>query len=113
MHEYSIVQALIERVEQEAAARGAKRVVRVHVRLGELSGVEAELFATAYDTFRERTICEGAPMELDRVPAAWACRRCGCVLRGALRCAACDAPGALVAGDEILLSRIELEVDDV
>lgn len=113
MHEYSIVSALIERVEQEAVARGAKRVVRVYVRLGELAGVEADLLATAYDTFRERTIREGAPMELDLVPAAWACRRCGCAVSGALRCAKCDAPAALVAGDEILLSRIELEVSDV
>jgi hydrogenase nickel incorporation protein HypA/HybF len=113
VHEYSIVQALIERVEQEVAARGAKRVVRLWVRLGELSGVEPELLATAYETFRERTICEGAPMELDRVAAAWVCRRCDRPLRGALRCEPCGAPAVLVCGDEILLSRIEMEVPDV
>jgi hydrogenase nickel incorporation protein HypA/HybF len=113
LHEYSIVQALIERVEQEAVARGAKRVVRLWVRLGELSGVEPQLLATAYDTFRERTICEGAPMELDRVPASWECRRCACPVRGALRCGQCNGPAALVAGDEIVLSRIEMEVPDV
>lgn len=113
MHEYSIVQALIERVEHEAAARGATRVVRLWVRLGELSGVEPGLLATAYDTFRERTICEGAPMELDRVSAAWACRRCEYPVVGSLRCDRCDAPAKLVAGDEILLKRIEMEVPDV
>ena len=113
MHEYSIVQALLERVEQEAAARGARRVVRLWVRLGELSGVEPELLATAYETFRERTLCESAPMELDRVAAAWACRRCARPLAGARRCPECDAPAALVAGDEIVLSRIEMEVPDV
>ena len=62
MHEYSIVQALLERVEAEAAARGAVAVERVVVQIGELSGVEIELLATAYDTFRERTICERAPL---------------------------------------------------
>ena len=113
MHEYSIVQALIERVEQEAVARGASRVVRLWVRLGELSGVEPGLLATAYETFRERTICEGAPMELDRVAAAWACRRCDRPTAGALCCERCSAPAALVAGDEIFLSRIEMEVPDV
>jgi hydrogenase nickel incorporation protein HypA/HybF len=113
VHEYSIVQALIERVEQEATARGARRVVKLWVRLGELSGVEPGLLATAYDTFSERTICEGAPMELDRVPASWACRRCERPTSGALRCERCSAPSALVAGDEILLSRIEMEVPDV
>lgn len=113
MHEYSIVQALIERVEQEAAARGANRVVRLWVRLGELSGVEPKLLATAYDTFRERTICEGAPMELDRVSASWGCRRCERPVIGSLRCERCSAPAALVTGDEIVLSRIEMEVPDV
>ena len=113
MHEYSIVQALLDRVEQEAAARGGRRIVRLWVRLGELSGVEPHLLAIAYDTFRERTICEGAPMELDRVPASWACSRCARPVSGALRCAQCNAPATLVTGDEIVLSRIEMEVPDV
>jgi hydrogenase nickel incorporation protein HypA/HybF len=113
VHEYSIVMALIERVEQEAASRGAKRVVRLWVRLGDLSGVEPKLLATAYETFRERTICEDAPMELDRVPASWACRRCERAVIDALRCDRCQAPAALVTGDEIVLSRIEMEVPDV
>lgn len=113
VHEYSIVQALIERVEQEGAARGASRIVRLWVRLGELSGVEPKLLATAFDTFRERTLCEGATMELDRVAASWACGRCARQVMGALRCDQCNAPVALVTGDEIVLSRIEMEVPDV
>jgi hydrogenase nickel incorporation protein HypA/HybF len=113
VHEYSIVQALIERVEREAATRGATRIVRLWVRLGEQSGVEPQLLATAYNTFRERTICEGAPMELDRVAASWECRRCSSPVSSALHCERCHAPAALVTGDEILLSRIEMEVPDV
>lgn len=113
MHEYSIVQSLIERVEREAAARGAKRVVRLHVQLGELSGVEPDLLATAYETFRDRTICAGAPMVLDRVAATWECRKCGLAVHGRLRCEACHGPATLVRGDEIVLQRIEMEVPDV
>ena len=52
-------------------------------------------------------------MELDRVPAAWACRRCERPASGALRCAGASAPAELVAGDEIFLDRIEMEVPDV
>ncbi len=40
MHEYSIVQALVERVDAEARARGATAVHRLSVSIGELSGVE-------------------------------------------------------------------------
>jgi hydrogenase nickel incorporation protein HypA/HybF len=112
VHEYSIVQALVEKVEAEAARRGALAVERVFVRIGELSGVETSLLATAYDVFRERTICERAPLEIAAVPAVWACRDCGAVVPagGPLRCVACGAPAVLREGDEILLDRIEMEV---
>jgi hydrogenase nickel incorporation protein HypA/HybF len=112
MHEYSIVQALVDRVEQEAAARHAVSVDRLVLRIGELSGVEVELLTTAYLTFRERTICARAALEVATVPAAWACRTCGEPVRrgAALRCAACGGPAALLRGDEIILERIEMEV---
>lgn len=112
MHEYSIVQALIERVASEARARGATGVHRLAVRVGELSGVEAALLATAYDTFRERTICEGAELDLEIVAARWECPACGgAIARGAvLTCPSCAMPARLVQGDEILLDRIEMEV---
>ncbi len=115
MHEYSIVQALLERVEAEAAERGAASVHRLHVRIGEASGVEIELLRTAYCVFRERTLCEGADLSIVPVPARWECPRClAPILRGAiLRCPSCSAPARLAAGDEIVLDRIEMEVADV
>jgi hydrogenase nickel incorporation protein HypA/HybF len=115
MHEYSIVASLIERVEREAAAHRGARVHRLHVKLGELSGVEIELLKTAFDTFRERTICEGAELAVDRVPAAWACPACDRrVERGAiLRCDVCGRAARMIRGDEIVLERIEMEAPDV
>ena len=38
MHEYSIVQALIDRVQKEADAHGAEAVHGIRVRIGEISG---------------------------------------------------------------------------
>lgn len=112
MHEYSIVQALYDSVIAQAAARGAVAVHGVQVRLGELSGVDAGLLDTAWRTFRVRTICEDAPMEIEVVPACWECRECGSsVVRGApLRCPACTSPVRLKQGDEIVLNRIVMEV---
>ena len=112
MHEYSIVQALLERVEAEARARGATAVHRLLVRIGELSGVEVELLTTAYDTFRARTICEHAALEVQAVPARWACGRCGGTIRRGdlLQCPRCAVPASLVEGGEIMLDRIEMEV---
>jgi hydrogenase nickel incorporation protein HypA/HybF len=112
MHEYSIVQALVERVAAEARARHAVAVHRLSVRVGELSGVDVGLLATAYETFRERTVCERAELEVQTIPARWECPGCRRALpRGErLVCPACAVPARLVAGDEILLERVELEV---
>jgi len=114
MHEYSIVSALIGQVEAEAARRHASRVHRLRVQIGELAGVELELLRTAYMTFRERTICEVAELDVELVEARWICPGCGCALaRGSLlQCSECERPARLVQGDEIVLERIEMEVDD-
>jgi hydrogenase nickel incorporation protein HypA/HybF len=112
MHEASLVQALLDRIDAEARARGATSVSRVRVALGEASGVERELFEIAYRTFRERTICAAAELEVIAVPVRWECPDCGnAVLPGQLlRCAECGRPARMAAGDELILERIEMEV---
>jgi hydrogenase nickel incorporation protein HypA/HybF len=113
VHEYSLVMAVVERVEQEARRRGALAVHGVRVSVGELAGVDPELFRTAYDTFRAGTACEAAALELVVKPAAWGCSACGkAIAKGeVLRCAACGAPARLADGsDALLLDAIDLEV---
>ena len=112
MHEYSIVQALIERVQAEAAANDALSVQRLSVRIGELAGVEPRLLATAFETFREGTICRAAELAIHYVPAHWACPRCArAIAHGApLQCPECRVPARLEGGGEIILDRIEMEV---
>jgi Zn finger protein HypA/HybF involved in hydrogenase expression len=49
------------------------------------------------------------------VAARWQCPACGGEIQvgAALRCPGCGAPARLVAGEEILLERMEMEVPDV
>jgi hydrogenase nickel incorporation protein HypA/HybF len=112
MHEYSIVQSLVDRIEREVRTHAASGVRRIRIGIGDLSGVERELLQTAYDTFRAGTVCAGAELEIDRIEARWDCGRCGTpIARGErLTCPACGVPGRLTQGDEILLERVELEV---
>ena len=113
MHEYSLIQALVERVEVEARTRAAVSVHRLGVRIGESAGVDIDLFKTAYLTFRERTVCERAELDIEVVPVRWACGRCGDAIEEGhrLQCPRCHSPARLVAGDEIMLDRIEMEVN--
>jgi len=110
MHEWSIVDTLLARVDAEARARGASRVRRLRVRLGGLSGVEPALLASAYDVFRAGTLCADAPLDLIADSVRWRCARCVAgVPDAAHRC--CPTCGdRLSPADEIVLERIEMEV---
>ena len=115
MHEYSIVSALLERVQREVMARPGAVARKLHVRIGEQSGVELDLLRTAFAMFRERSACAEAELELVPVPAVWRCTRCDLpIAAGAvLRCPSCGHPARLASGDDIILERIEMEVPDV
>jgi hydrogenase nickel incorporation protein HypA/HybF len=113
MHEYSLVQALVARVEEEAHKRQALKIHSLSLRVGELSGVEPDLLLSAYELFREGTVCAGVPLAVTRVAAVWSCPRCRAPMaRGAvLRCPACAVPAVLSEGaDALSLDSIEMEV---
>jgi hydrogenase nickel incorporation protein HypA/HybF len=112
MHEYSIVQSLVDSVAAAVGTRPGAAVHEVHVAIGELAGVDVTLLATAYEVFRAGTLCEHATLTIDRIPARWECPRCSTAIPrgGFLRCTPCNEPAHLASGDEIILQRIELEV---
>jgi hydrogenase nickel incorporation protein HypA/HybF len=112
MHEYSLVQSLINRVEREARARDASGVHRVTVRIGPMGGVEPALFAAAFAMSRIGTICEHAELELKSEDVRWICEMCGGTVPAgrALVCPCCGWPARLAGGDALILERVELEV---
>ena len=112
MHEYSIIQSLVDSVERHAAQRPSASVKRLRVSIGEVSGVDATLLASAYEVFRIGTICDDAVLDIVPVAARWSCTKCGREIpKGEiLRCGSCHAEAKLTGGDEILLDQIELEV---
>jgi hydrogenase nickel incorporation protein HypA/HybF len=115
MHEYSIVQSLLGRVEQSIRAYDVAAVRALRLRIGALSGVDGNLLRTAYEMCTPGTLCEGAALEIEEVPARWQCPRCGANPSAGQRlaCASCGTGLALVEGDEIVLEKIDLEVNDV
>jgi len=112
MHEYSIVQSLVSAVEAAVGDRRNAAVHRVEVAIGEVAGVDCGLLTTAFEVFRAGTLCEHASLTIESIAALWQCPNCGVAIeRGkSLRCALCNEPARLAAGDEIFLQRIELEV---
>ena len=112
MHEYSLVRALLDRVDVSVREHGATSVAALKVQIGEVAGVEMELLASAFELAKAGTCCATAGLELVRVAARWECTGCRVEAPrgGVLRCPACGGPVRLAAGDEIVLERIEMEV---
>ncbi|RMG03789.1 MAG: hydrogenase maturation nickel metallochaperone HypA [Nitrospirae bacterium] len=116
MHEFSIVQSLLDSVESYAVSEGAHHVTRVIVRAGALAGIEPHLLKVAFDTFREGTICKDAALEIIIDPLRLHCKSCDRdVSTGTLRliCPECGSTEVnVLEGDEIILERIEMETAD-
>jgi len=112
MHEYSLVQALLARVEKEARAHDAIGVHRITLRIGRLGGVEPELLATAFAMSRAGTLCEHAELELKTEDVKWMCDVCGTEIAPGrvLACPSCGWPARLTSGDALVLEHLELEV---
>ncbi|WP_456387649.1 hydrogenase maturation nickel metallochaperone HypA [Desulfolithobacter sp.] len=76
MHEYSIVQSLIATCARVAREHGAEKIVKIHVTVGKLSGIEPHFLEQAYQFFREGTVCEHADMVLELENIVARCQRC-------------------------------------
>jgi hydrogenase nickel incorporation protein HypA/HybF len=112
MHELAICQSLLQQVLELAAIRGARRVERIALRIGPLSGVEPDLLLTAFPLVAAGTPCAGAMIAIERIPVHVHCPACGAnsgVRSNRLVCASCGAwRVTLVSGDEMLLVGIDL-----
>lgn len=115
MHEVSLVQALFDQADRAIAPHPSSAVRQMKVRIGELAGVDPELFRTAYEGCRTERGYEAAVLELILEAAAWTCTACGAVVPhgGPLRCPACGGEARLCAGGDLFLDRLELEVAHV
>ena len=119
MHELAVCQSLMDQVRGIARERGGLTVISVSVRIGPLSGVEADLLRRAFDIARAGPYTGQATLNIECTEIEVACRDCGA--RGPARpnrllCPVCESYRIQVlSGEEMLLARIELRpagVDD-
>lgn len=113
MHEYSVVQALLEQIEIIADENDAKQVTKVVVKIGVMSGVEPHLLEIAFNTFKEKTICDGAEFVMNIQPVTIICLDCN--MHSELevmhyRCPQCESLNIkIVDGEEMYLMTLEME----
>jgi hydrogenase nickel incorporation protein HypA/HybF len=116
MHEMSICQGLLDQVERIAREKGAKQVDSIVLSIGPLSGVEPELLSRAYEVAKLKTIAEYATLEISTGPVVVECRSCGASGEAGVNRLLCPSCGDwqvdVVEGDELLLLRLEISVDN-
>lgn len=115
MHEVSLVHALFDQVDRAIAPHPSSAARLLIVRIGELAGVETELFRTAFAGCKAERGYQAATLEIEPEAAEWRCTECGArfPVGVALQCTRCAGVARLFAGGDIVLARVELEVVDV
>ena len=112
VHELSVTQGMLGIVLEHAEKAKAKRVIRIDLRIGELSGIVDESIQFYFDFLSRDTPAEGARLSFIRVPLRLACRSCDTEFEPQDRdwvCPACGATGGrIIAGQEMSVDSIEV-----
>jgi hydrogenase nickel insertion protein HypA len=116
MHELTLVRNLIEQACTAASAAGARRVSRLHCRVGVLRQIDDALMQEAFEIASAGTLCEGAGLTIEKTHITAYCYGCGrsfVIREWNSDCPGCGAAATRFAGgDELELVSIEVEKDD-
>ena len=112
MHEYSIVQSLLDQCEQNTKANNATKVTKVVVKIGVMSGVEPDLLKTAFDTFKEGMMCEDCEYIQHIQKIKIKCLDCNTISeleKNEYSCPKCQSVELdVIDGEDLMLMQLEL-----
>ena len=77
MHEMSVTESLLEIAQRHAAQAGARRVTDLYLVIGRLSSIVDDSVQFYWDMLSQGTVCEGAQLHFERLPAKLLCLACG------------------------------------
>ena len=113
MHEMAITRSMFDLVLQYAEQAGAKRVGKINLVIGELTGVVGESVQFYLEFLSKGTVAEGAALDVTTVPAKVRCRDCGETFgmkEFDWTCSVCGGKSLEpVAGRELLVESIEVD----
>ncbi len=113
MHEYSIVQALLTQCEEFAQENNSESVTKVVVKIGKMSGVEPHLLEIAFNTFKEKSVCDEAEFVMNIQPLVIECKQCGSITvldEIYYKCPQCSSLDVkVIDGEELILMTLEME----
>jgi len=113
MHELGVTESIASICLKHAQGNNAKRVLKVNVKLGELTGIVDHYVAFYWDMVTKDTIAQGAELSFTKVPVVAHCPTCDEdfeVVEYDLTCPRCGkADTELISGREFMVESIEIE----
>ena len=113
MHELSIAQSLLKIVQDERKKHGVSRITRVSIRIGTLSTIVPEALTFSFEIITERTIAEGAGLDIEVVPARGRCQNCDIEFemdKSFFLCPECGGIATeIISGKELEITHIEAD----
>jgi len=109
MHELGITRNIVAIVGQAATGR---RVSRVTLEIGKLSGVMSDAIAFCFDVVAKDTELEGATLEIRAIEGRARCLACGAEFDIATLCTPCACGSRridILQGEELKIKTMELE----
>ncbi len=113
MHELAVTENLLEIALRHAGKAEARRVTDLRLVVGELATIVGDSVQFYWDIISKGTVCEGARLHFERVPAELQCLDCGTQYKldgGLVECPSCSGGRVrVVAGDEFRLDSIDVD----
>jgi hydrogenase nickel incorporation protein HypA/HybF len=116
MHEFGLMQSVLESVEASAREAGAERVCEIRLVIGEMREVVPEAMEFAFEALAPDTVGDGARLVISSVKPRSRCSVCGHEFehdRFHWMCPACDSLATeLLAGKELFIDAIEVDIPE-
>lgn len=113
MHELSLCNAIIETLQQEAEAHNYQRVTRVRLEIGVLATVDVQALRFAFDIASEKTLAQGALLDIISLPATARCQQCNRISELTERfdsCPHCNSYSLVpLSGEEMRIRDLEVQ----
>jgi len=114
VHELPITEEILKIAVNHGEKNGAKRIVRVHLAIGDLTDLIDEWVQRYFDYLAKDSIAEGAELVIERVPIRVLCEECDETYEVDKKamdfsCPSCGEKGAeLLSGREFTVKSIEI-----
>ena len=113
MHELAVTESILEIAIRHAQAQNARRIIDLHLVLGQWSSIVDDSVQFYWDIISEGTIATGATLHFRRVPVVLVCQDCGREYPPASDEFACPHCGGthvrVKTGDEFHLEAIDVD----